>query len=116
MIFLVIIATIVTLASAFLQRKNKKVFISLLVAAAFFIACIFISRFGNKPIQDSMMTWNFESLPADWTVLRDKWWAFHIMRTITELIALAIITWVSIKKGNLTTNGYLKVTSANTGK
>lgn len=103
MISLVIIATIITIASAFLQRNNKHVFIALLVAAAFFVACILISRFGNQPINDSMMTWNTNSLPDNWTILRDKWWSFHIMRTITELIALSLITWISIKKGNLTT-------------
>lgn len=102
MISLVITATIITIVSAFLQRRNRPVFITLLVAAAFFVACILISRFGNQPIQDSMMAWNADSLPGNWTILRDKWWSFHIMRTITELIALSLITWVSIKKGNIT--------------
>ena len=103
MVSLVIIATIVTITSAFLQRNDKHVFIALLVAAVFFIACILISRFGNKPIQDDMLTWNANSLPANWTILRDQWWSFHVMRTITELIALTIIAWVSIRKGNSTT-------------
>ena len=103
MISLIISATIITIVSAFLQRNNKHVFIALLVAAAFFIACILISRFGNQPINDSMMTWNTNSLPANWTILRDKWWSFHIMRTVTELIALTLITWASIKKGNIIT-------------
>jgi Domain of unknown function (DUF1772) len=101
MISLVISATIITIFSAFLQRNNKRVLIALLAAAAFFIACILISRFGNQPINDDMMTWNIHSLPANWTILRDKWWSFHIMRTIAELIALSIITWTSIKKGNI---------------
>ena len=102
MISLVIIATIITIASAFLQRNDKHVFIGLLVAAVFFIACILISRFGNKPIQDVMLKWNPDLLPANWTVLRDKWWSYHIMRTITELISLSIITWVGIRKENIT--------------
>ncbi len=46
------------------------------------------------------MRWNLNSLPSNWTILRDKWWSFHIMRTIAELIALIIITWTGIKKGN----------------
>ena len=103
MVSLVIIATIITIVFAFLQRKDKHAFVALLVAAAFFVACIVISRFGNQPINDSMMTWNTNSLPANWIILRDKWWSFHIMRTITELIALSLITWTSIKKGNITT-------------
>jgi len=99
MVSLVIIATVITIASAFLQRNDKQVFIALLVAAGLFIACILISRFGNKPIQDDMLTWNSDSLPGNWTILRDKWWSFHVWRTITELMALGIIALVSIKKG-----------------
>ena len=98
MIALVFIATLSTLVSAQLQKSNRPVFIALLMAAGFFIACILITRFGNKPIDDLVMTWTPESLPANWTELRDQWWSFHIMRTITELIALVLITWVSIKR------------------
>ncbi len=98
MIFLVVTATLTTIVSSILQRKNKRTFITLLIAAGFFIACILITRFGNAPIQNNMLTWNASSLPANWMVLRDDWWRFHIMRTITELIALCLIVWTSIKK------------------
>ncbi len=57
MISLVVIAKIITVVSAFLQRNDKQVYIALFFAAAFFIACILISRFGNKPIQDNILTW-----------------------------------------------------------
>ena len=73
MISLVVIATVVTLISAFLQRKNKPVFIALVLAAVFFISCMVITRFGNVPIQTEMLTWTEESLPDNCTVLRDKW-------------------------------------------
>ncbi|MDQ3142140.1 MAG: DUF1772 domain-containing protein [Bacteroidota bacterium] len=98
MVSLVIIATIVTLISAFLQRKNKTVFIILLFAAAFFASCIFISRLGNLPIQNEMLSWNANSLPDNWTIMRDKWWSFHIMRTVAELIALVLVVWTSVQK------------------
>ncbi len=64
MISLVIIATVVTLISAFLQRK-----------------------------------------------LRDKWWSFHIMRTVVELIALVLVAWTSSKQ-----NTANKMTSLVTSK
>jgi Domain of unknown function (DUF1772) len=100
MISLVIVATIITIGSALLQINNKQVFIPLLFAAAFFVACIMISRFGNQPINVSIMRWNLNSLPSNWTILRDKWWSFHIIRTIAELIALIIITmdWYQERK------------------
>ena len=98
MISLVFLATVITIISAFLQKGNKPVFITLLIAAVFFIICILISRFGNQPINKIIMTWTTESLPGNLSELRDKWWSFHIMRTMAELIALSLVTWTSIKK------------------
>jgi len=65
------------------------------------IACILITRFGNKPIDDQIMTWSVEALPSDWLELRDQWRSFHIMRSLAELAALILITWVSIRKDEL---------------
>ena len=98
MISLVVIATIITIVSAFLHKNNKSACIALLVAALFFIACIIITRFGNKPIDDMVMTWTKDTLPDNWTELRDKWWSYHVMRTIAELAALFLITWTSFKR------------------
>jgi archaellum biogenesis protein FlaJ (TadC family) len=96
MISLVIFAALITISSAFLQKNNKPAFISLLVAAVFFISCILITRFGIKPIDDKVMTWTVNSIPGDWTELRDKWWLLHKLRTFVELIALFLVTWTSI--------------------
>lgn len=98
MISLVIIATIITIFSAFLQKNNKPILIGLLVAAVFFIACILITRFGIKPIDDKVMTWTANSIPDNWVELRDKWWSLHKMRTFAEFIALSLVTWTSIKR------------------
>ena len=104
MVSLVIAATIVTVISALLQRNNKTVFITLLIAAVFFASCIFISRFGSLPIQTEMLNWKAESLPSDWTSLRDKWWTLHIMRTVAELIALTLIAWTTSKTAPTSAN------------
>ncbi len=98
MIMLVFSSTVITIISAFLQKSNKPVFFTLLLAAIFFILCIVISRFGNQPINKIIMTWSRDSLPTNLSDLRDKWWTFHIIRTIAELIALCLITWTGIKK------------------
>ena len=100
LVSLVIIATLVTITSAFLQRKNKNIFIALLFAALFLLSCILITRLGNLPIQTEILTWKTNSFPENWTILRDKWWTFHIMRTIAELIALALVAWASVQKNN----------------
>lgn len=100
LVSLVIIATLITIASAFLQRNNRRIFIALIFAALFLLACILITRLGNLPIQKEMLTWNVDSLPENWTTLRDRWWTFHIMRTIAELIALVLVAWTSAPKTN----------------
>ena len=96
MISLVFVATIITISSAFLQKNNKPVLFGLLVAAVFYIACILITKFAIKPIDDKVMTWTVNSIPGDWTELRDKWWLLHKLRTFVELIALFLVTWTSI--------------------
>ncbi|MEZ4793818.1 MAG: DUF1772 domain-containing protein [Gelidibacter sp.] len=93
----VVIAIVVTLVSAFIQRKDRKVSIALLFAALFLFACILVTRFGNFPIQAEMLTWNTNSFPTDWEMLRDRWWTFHIVRTIAELIALVLVTWTNVQ-------------------
>lgn len=100
LVSLVIIAALVTIASAFFQRSDKKTFLALLLATFFLLLCIIITRFGNLPIQTKMLTWNMHSFPGNWTMLRDKWWSFHILRTVAELIALALVAWTSVQKSN----------------
>ena len=100
MVALVIMATIVTVVSAFLQRQNKMTFVALLTAAFFLASCIVISRFGNLPVQTEMLAWNSTSPPDNWTEMRDKWWTFHILRTVVELIALVIVAWTSVSVQN----------------
>jgi amino acid permease len=103
LVALVVIATLITLLSAYLNRSNKSAFISLIIAGIFLIICILITRFGNKPIDESIMMWTKDSFPDNWTRLRDKWWLYHILRTIAEMLAFFLITWTSIKKNDKNT-------------
>lgn len=96
MVALVVLETLVTIALAFRLRQNNTVFMALLFAAACFASCIFISRFGNLPIQKEMLTWDGASLPDHWTTLRDRWWFFHKLRTIAELAGLVLVTWTIV--------------------
>jgi hypothetical protein len=93
-----LLTIILTLSSGFLQNKNKPIFITLLIAALLLIISGLITRLGNQPINSIVLTWNKENMPADWTGLRDKWWSFHIVRTLTALVAFCLIVWTSIRK------------------
>ena len=92
------ITILLTLLSAYLQRKSRTVFISLLVAAAFFIISGLVTRLGNQPINAIVIKWQADSIPAEWTELRDQWWQFHILRTLSSLVGLALVIWTSIRK------------------
>jgi len=94
MVTLVIAATLVTGWSAFQYRHQKNYFALLGIAALCFLSCLLISRFGNLPIQSEILSWNSDTMPGNWTILRDSWWNFHILRTIAELIALVLVVWV----------------------
>ena len=89
---------IVTVMAAFLQKESKVIFISLLIASLFLIISGLITRFGNQPINDIVITWSKESPPSNWIQLRDKWWSLHIIRTGMALSALCIIIGASIRK------------------
>lgn len=93
------ITLLLTLVSAFLQRRNRKVFVLLIVAAAFLIISGLVTRYGNQPINVIVMAWDMARPPANWTELRDQWWGFHRLRTISGLIALALIAWASVNPG-----------------
>ena len=92
------IGILLTLISAYLQRKSRGIFFTLLLAALFLVASGLITRLGNQPINSIVMEWNPESMPTDWMVFRDRWWDFHILRTLTALVGLALVVWTSIGK------------------
>ena len=93
-----LVTIVVTLASAFLQKQNRMVFTGLLISAALLIVCGLITKFGNQPLNATVLTWTMSSPPGDWMNVRDKWWSLHIIRTIIALFALAIIILTVLKK------------------
>ena len=93
-----LITILLTLTSAFLQRKDKVAFLVLLVASAFLIVSGLTTRFGNQPINSIVMTWDMNTPPNNWAELRNQWWIFHELRTLSAFIGLCLIVWTSIKK------------------
>ena len=93
-----LITIILTVASAFMQKQNQIVFVTLLVAAGFLIISGLVTKFGNQSINSIVMTWNKTDVPGNWTELRDKWWSFHIVRTLTAFIAFCLIMWSGMRK------------------
>jgi len=103
MVSLVVTATVITLVSAVLQRHDKGTLSLMVLASLFLISCILITKFGNVPIDHEVMSWTTDTMPVEWTAHRDKWWMFHGMRTIVELIALGLVAWTVVRPNkNLT--------------
>ena len=93
-----LITILLTGLSAYLQRANKSVFLTLLLAAGFLFASGIITRVGNQPINSIVITWNTSLPPENWMELRDEWWLFHTVRMYTAVISLILIIWANIKK------------------
>ena len=92
------ITILLTLVSAFLQKNNKNVFFTLLLAAVLLIISGLVTRFGNQPINEIVMTWTNVDVPSDWTELRDRWWTLHKIRSGCSFIAFIMVAWTNIKK------------------
>lgn len=61
--------------------RNRPAVLGLYLATA--LAIILggvITRLLNQPINDQIMSWTSSTLPDDWTVLRDRWWGWHMAR------------------------------------
>ena len=93
-----LITIVLTLISAFLQKDNKAVFVTLIIAAILLIVSGLVTRFGNQPINSIVMTWDKASVPDNWTELRNKWWSFHKIRTTSSFIAFCLIAWTAVRK------------------
>lgn len=94
-----LITIILTIIASYYQRKSKSVFIALLIASILLVISAVITRFGNQPINATVMTWSKADIPTNWTELRDKWWMLHIVRTFCSVAALLLIIISSIRKG-----------------
>jgi Domain of unknown function (DUF1772) len=93
------ITIIVTLAAAFAARGEPLRMTLLLAAAAALIAAGLVTRFFNQPINEIVMTWNANSPPAEWTILRDAWWRWHIARLGLAILGLSLIIAAALRRG-----------------
>lgn len=93
-----LIAIVLTILSAFLQRDRGRMFWILLAAAGLLIISGLVTRFGNQPINAVVMTWDAADAPGNWAELRDRWWSFHTVRMLTSLLAFCLIGWAHMRR------------------
>ena len=79
------------------RRHRRGSFSLILVGAAMLIVALVITVSVNVPIDDAINGWTVETLPSDWTSIRNRWEAYHAARTFISLAgfgsALAAILW-----------------------
>jgi hypothetical protein len=76
---------LVLLICALLSRADRLTLGLFLLAAALMLVAGLTTRFVNQPINAAVITWTAESAPSDWAGLRDRWWNWHVLRTLCSL-------------------------------
>jgi uncharacterized membrane protein len=89
--FLGALAALLTLGSALLDRNDRRRFSLLIAAFSCFVGAGIVTRFLNQPINSVILTWSAFSPPANWTELRDKWWQWHVVRTVIGIAGLSLL-------------------------
>lgn len=81
---------VLTVGLAFRTRSDRRVSRLHIVAAVLMVAVALVTRFGNQPINEIVMTWSAQAAAADWSQVRDDWWYWHTVRSIAGISALAL--------------------------
>ena len=79
-----------TVALAALARKRAPVMWRYVAAAAALAVAGIITRFGNQPINDIVMTWS-TTPPDGWQALRDTWSNWHLARLAAGLVGMILL-------------------------
>jgi uncharacterized membrane protein len=84
-----------------LARHRRDAVFHLTVASfVLMIVALVITLTVNVPIDNDIVHWTANTLPADWTTTRDRWEFFHGLRTIASVAALGCVvasalSWVT---------------------
>lgn len=75
----------VLLLIASAKTPASLVFITATIALLALVAEILITLKGNLPINDIINTWSADNVPANWTVIREKWFTIFQYRQIINI-------------------------------
>lgn len=79
------IAMLALIAASFVARGRARHFFA--AAAVLALVCIVITVRIEVPMNRLIATWTAESVPSNWTAIRDGWLRFHLYRTVTGILA-----------------------------
>lgn len=84
-----ILATVPVLVISF--RERPWTFYADLAGFALFIAALLVTLIVEVPIDDEIRAWTAATLPDNWRQLRDRWAAFHVLRTAASIAGLLLL-------------------------
>jgi anthrone oxygenase-like protein len=81
-----------------LYRLHRRASFSLIiVGVALLVVALVITLSVNVPIDYAINRWTVDTLPSDWTSIRNRWEVYHAARTFVSLAgfgsALAAVLW-----------------------
>lgn len=91
-IYAALLANVLLVIST-IKTSTSLVFITATIALVALVAEILLTLKGNLPINDVINTWSADTIPANWTSFRDKWFTIFQYRqiaSITGFVSLVI--------------------------
>lgn len=85
------VCILLTIVLAVLGNRSHPAIYSLVAAVACLIAAGAITRLLNQPINSEVMKWSIQAPPSNWRELRDRWWRWHVVRTLAGIAALSLL-------------------------
>ena len=89
---IVVLGLLFTVIASFQARRDRAAFFLLTSASLCILGVALITRFGNIPINDQVLTWNIHSPPVNWGGLAEKWWRFQTARLVLQTVALCLVS------------------------
>ena len=69
-----------------LYRRHRRASFSLTLVGVGSLAVALVITLGvNVPIDDAIARWTVDTLPSDWSSIRNRWEAFHAARMLISL-------------------------------
>jgi len=74
-----------------LYRQRSTGFPTVAIGFALFLVALLVTLLVEVPIDNQLKSWTLASMPANWMDLRDKWERFHVIRTFSALVGMAMM-------------------------
>jgi uncharacterized membrane protein len=98
------IISLVILAIVVIRKKQLLAKWLVLTALACMIGVIVVTLAVAVPIDNQIKLWSVQSLPDNWTVLRDQWQTVHTIRTFLSIIMVGALAAYLVTKTTAKTN------------